>query len=223
MKKISIKYLSLMIVAVFTISSVMPAMAQAQTLDTSKGIVTLTESEKNSIKELEEFGVDAELMTKLLEVSNYIQLNKDGKTLSVDLSDQVLTSEYGFSNTQLEDFKAVLDGTYQSLNSIEYSSPVAETYAVRAGYLSNNALTAGVFASLTAAAYVGPAALMAAWTLASTALAGPLGTVAGLSTAVLGGAFFANLAMKITGAVAQGKGVAFYLTWGIPPVKPEIE
>lgn len=222
MKKISMKYLSLMIVAVFTISSVMPAMVQAQTLDTSKGIVTLTESEKSSIKELEEFGVDAELMIKLLEVSNYIQLNKDGKTLSVNLSDQVLTNEYGFSNTQLKDFKAVLDGTYQ-LDSIEYSGPVAETYAVKAGYLSYNALTAGVFASLTAAAAVGPAALMAAWTLASTALAGPLGTVAGLSTAVLGAAFFADLAVKITGAVVQRKGVAFYLDWGIPPVKTAIE
>ena len=64
---------------------------------------------------------------------------------------------------------------------------------------------------------------MAAWTTVSSALAGPLGTVAGISTAVLGAAFFADLAMKITGAVVQGKGVAFYLSWAIPPVKTVIE
>lgn len=89
--------------------------------------------------------------------------------------------------------------------------------------LSYQDLTAGVFAVLGTAAAAGPAALMAAWTSVSTALAGPLGTVAGISTAVLGSVFFADLAVKITGAIVQGKGVAFYLDWGIPPVKTAIE
>ncbi|MFR4352752.1 MAG: hypothetical protein ACLT3H_14000 [Roseburia sp.] len=64
---------------------------------------------------------------------------------------------------------------------------------------------------------------MAAWTSISTALAGPLGTVAGFTTAALGTAFFLDLSLKITGALVQGKGVAFYLDWGIPPVRTAIE
>lgn len=50
-----------------------------------------------------------------------------------------------------------------------------------------------------------------------------LGIIVGMSTAVLGSVFFADLALKITGALVQGKGVAFYLDWGIPPVTTAIE
>ncbi|MEH7229254.1 hypothetical protein V7069_12475 [Bacillus safensis] len=226
MKKELRSYLSLVVASVILISLVSPVVAQAQTLDRSKGAVTLTESEKNSISDLEKSGVDTKLVTKLLEVSNHIHFKKDQKTLSVDLSDDVLMKEYDFTKTQLKDFKAILDGTYNysaSKESILKSNQVAKTSSYRAGYLSNTALKSGTFAVLTVAAQSGPAALMAAWTAVSSALAGPLGTVAGISTAVLGGAFFADLALKITGAMTQGKGVAFYLDWGIPPVKTVIE
>lgn len=89
--------------------------------------------------------------------------------------------------------------------------------------MSNAMLMSGAAAALVVAAETSPAALMAAWVTVSSALTGPLGTVAGFSTAVLGSMFFADLAVKITGAVVQNKGVAFYLTWGIPPVETEIE
>lgn len=230
MKKVLSSYLSIMIVSVFIISLVMPTVAQAQTSDVSMEAVTLSESEKTSINALEKSGVDTKLMNKLLEVSNYIYFKEDQKTLSVDLSDNVLINEYGFTNEQLKDFKAILNGTYHSSNSQPHLSesnqlvqPLADSSGYRAGYLSNFSLKSGTFAVLSAAASSGPAALMAAWTGVSTALAGPLGTVAGISTAVLGAAFFADLALKITGALTQGKGVAFYLDWGIPPVKTAIE
>ena len=44
-----------------------------------------------------------------------------------------------------------------------------------------------------------------------------------MAVSALGYAFFVDLAAKIVGAIAQGKGVAFYLDWGFPPVSAKIE
>lgn len=186
--------------------------------------ISLSETTKNSIDQLDSAGFDGDLIEKLLTVSNHITFSDNRKSLEIDLSDEVLSEEYGFTAQQLVDFKSILDGTYQpaKIDTKLYVSPFSSRSAARF-YLSNADLKAGTFAVLAAAAQVGPAALMAAWTSISTALAGPLGTVAGLSTAMLGGAFFADLALKITGALVQGKGVAFYLDWGIPPVTTAIE
>lgn len=186
--------------------------------------VILTSSEKKNINQLNSIGIDTELVTKLLTVSNHIYFNDDQTSLKIDLSDDILIKEYEFTEQQLSDFKAILDGTYQS-SAINYnlSENAPMTRAAKRFYLSNSDLQAGTFAVLATAAQAGPAALMAAWTSISTALAGPLGTIAGLGTAILGGAFFADLALKITGALVQGKGVAFYLDWGIPPVTVAIE
>ena len=41
--------------------------------------------------------------------------------------------------------------------------------------------------------------------------------------ALLGIGFFIDFAAKITGAMLQDKGVALYVSWGFPPVKPKIE
>lgn len=230
-RKVNLAIVFSLILTLVTLSINTPALAsgleKTPEQNPSMETVTLTEEEKDSIKELESTGVDAELMIKLLEVSNYISFNNDQETLNVSLSDDSLRNEHGFTETQLQDFKAILDGTYQSeveqVTAGESDQVVAASSGYRAGYLSNFALKSGTFAALGAAAQVSPAALMAAWTGVSSLLAGPLGTVAGISTAVLGGAFFADLALKITGAITQGKGVAFYLDWGIPPVKTAIE
>lgn len=171
-------------------------------------------------KDLNEYGLDGDLVMKVLAVSNHIFFNEDETSLRTDLSDGELYNQYGFSENQVVDFHAILDGTYQPPTPTVHMS---STRAAARFYLSYQDLTAGVFAVLGTAAAAGPAALMAAWTSVSTALAGPLGTIAGISTAVLGSVFFADLAVKITGAIVQGKGVAFYLDWGIPPVKTAIE
>lgn len=192
--------------------------------------IILADSELNNIDQLENVGIDTKLVKKLLTVSNYIQFNNDQKTLRVALSDEVLMSEYNFTERELKDFKDILKGTYQSPNMIMNNNEFMfngesniTTRAVARFYLSNEQLKAGTFAVLASAADVGPAALMAAWTAISSALAGPLGTVAGFSTAVLGSYFFADLALKITGAMVEGKGVAFYLDWRVPPVYTAIE
>lgn len=104
------------------------------------------------------------------------------------------------------------------LKAPEVSSPTAGGGA-RLLYLDYHALTAGVGAALYSAAQVGPAALMAAWTVFTAAMSGPIA----VGAAILGGTFFADLGVKIIGAVAQQKGIAIYAQWGIPPLRSEIE
>lgn len=195
-----------------------PALAKEVKNNSNENTTLFMPAETYS-KDLSEYGIDGNLMMKVLEVSDHIYFNEDGTTLKTDLSDTELHEQYEFTSKQVTDFHAILDGTYQP------PTPTAPLFLSRATrfYLSNADLTGGALAILGTAATAGPAALMAAWTGVSSALAGPLGTVAGLATAALGASFFADLAVKIMGALVQGKGVAFYLVWGIPPVKTVIE
>lgn len=179
----------------------------------------ITPSNEDYSAILNEYGLDGNLVEKVLDVSEHIFFNENGTSLTTDLSDEDLSETYGFTSQQITDFHAILAGTYQPP---EPTKTMPSTRASRY-YLSNADLSAGVFAVLGTAAAAGPAALMAAWTSISSALAGPLGTIAGIAVSALGYAFFADLALKITGALAQGKGVAFYLDWGFPPVRAEIE
>lgn len=218
------KMLSILLAFVMMVSLAVPAFAAEEgPRYAHKEDVVLSTDDMNNIQQLDEIGLDGELIEKLLTVSNHITFSDDQKSLEIDLSDNVLMEEYGFTEQQIVDFKAILNGTYQAPSvSTDFYADYPATRAARF-YLSNGDLQAGVFAVLATAAQAGPAALMAAWTSISTALAGPLGTIAGMSTAVLGATFFADLALKITGALVEGKGVAFYLDWGIPPVKTAIE
>lgn len=226
------KIISLCLTFIMLFSLSTSAFAAGSTNDSLKKMPPI------DVQELNDYGLDGELLIKVLEVAPHIVFSDDGTTLATDLSDDTLLDEFNFTDKQLVNFKAILDGTYQPPSAQNSSipripldtyqsqgqdeSPIVSKAAARF-YLSNYDLTSGVFAILGTAASVGPAALMAAWTGVSTALAGPLGTVAGFSTAILGGVFFADLALKITGALVEGKGVAFYLDWGIPPVSTVIE
>lgn len=80
-----------------------------------------------------------------------------------------------------------------------------------------------MFAVLATAAAAGPEPLAAAWVGVSSMIGGPVGTIVSGGVALLGIGFFVNLAGKILGVIAQGKGVALYLDWGFPPIAPEIE
>lgn len=210
------KIVSLLLTLVMVFTLAIPTFAADNSINTKNVVPELTLDQR---MELDEYGIDTALITKVLAVSEHIFFTEDGRALITDLSNKELSNQYGFTEKQITDFHAILEGTYQPPAS---SKTLPETRAARY-YLSNYDLTAGVFAVLGTAAAAGPAALMAAWTGISTALAGPLGTIAGFSTAVLGATFFADLALKITGALVQGKGVAFYLDWGIPPVRTAIE
>lgn len=87
-------------------------------------------------------------------------------------------------------------------------------------YIDNATLTTGTASMLFAAAQVSPAALMAAWTAFTATFSGPIAIG---SSVVLGALFFGDLAAKIVGAGIEGRGIAFYADWGIPPLKAKIE
>lgn len=54
-------------------------------------------------------------------------------------------------------------------------------------------------------------------------IGGPVGSALAAGVSLLGIGFFADLAVKITGALVQGKGVAFYAKWGFPPIVARIK
>lgn len=175
----------------------------------------------SSFNELEDSGVDTDLLDKVLKVSDHLHFNNDNESLYIDLTNDELREQYDFTNQQVEDLEAILVGSYGSSYEPSFEGSKFRASGKRF-YIDNDALVEGAFVSLVTAATVGPEALMATWTALSSA-GGPLGVIFGVSTSLLGKAFFANLVVKITGAVAQNKGIAFYLDWGVPPLSVEIE
>ena len=162
--------------------------------------------------------VDTELenlLWKIVDVGEYFSF--EGDRLTVSLSEEQLKTDYGFSDAEyvfLVD--NVLNPPTEDIQDIE-SLPT--TYASCSGvYISYIDFTVGFAAALFAASSVSPAALAAAF----TAIIGPVGTIIAGGVAVLGIGFFADLATKIIGAVAQGKGVCLTLAWEFPPLKSEI-
>lgn len=232
MKNLTNRFISFIQVFVLALSLCVPAFAaEAPTAEETNLSISdinvhsrdyvLTEQEKNAIKEIENVGLDPDFLEKLLTVSNYIEFSKDQKSLVINLSDEILVREYDFTVQQLDVLKTVLSGTYQ-FSTPSVVAAADEERGIRV-YLSYEDLTIGVAAALTAAAQAGPEAIMAAWTYITTATGGPLGSLAGIAVSLLGAAFFADVALKVVGAVAEHKGVAFYIDWGMPPVSVKIE
>ena len=193
LKKVISVFLSLAMVLLYA----QPTFAKSETPPSAPSTNT------DYVEVLNEYGLDGDLVGKIMNVSDHIYFNEAKNALRTDLSDKELSAGYGFSDQQISDFHTILDGTYQPP---ELSKTLPTTRAERF-YLSNQDLTGGVFAVLGTAAAAGPAALMATWTSVSSALAGPLGTIAGMAVSALGYAFFVDLAAKIVGAIAQGKRV----------------
>lgn len=169
-------------------------------------------------EDLERYGVDTGLLCKIIEVGDSLEFGSDEKSLTTTLTDDQLKSEHGFTQQQVTDFRAILAGTYKP-------KPAEGVYADRSSrfYISNEALQSGTFAVLATAASAGPEALSAAFVTVSSLMTGGVGTIISGGVALLGTGFFVALAAKITGALAQGKGVAFYPKWDFPPLRVEIE
>ena len=147
--------------------------------------------------------VDTELenlLWKIVDVGEYFSF--EGDRLTVSLSEEQLKTDYGFSDAEyvfLVD--NVLNPPMEDIQDIE-SLPT--TYASCSGvYISYIDFTVG-------------------FTAVASAISGPVGTIIAGGVAVLGIGFFADLATKIIGAVAQGKGVCLTLAWEFPPLKSEI-
>lgn len=164
---------------------------------------------------------DVQLACKIAELpQEHITSADDGMKLETDLSDEQLQNDFNFSAKQVDGFRAILAGDY------EPSTPQISFYAEEEGkrfYISHEALKTGAFAALVTAAETSPEALAAATVAVSSMMGGPIGTALSGGVALLGIGFFIDFAAKITGAMVQGKGVALYVSWGFPPVKPKIE
>ncbi|PIH11547.1 hypothetical protein CTJ10_12785, partial [Staphylococcus epidermidis] len=63
----------------------------------------------------------------------------------------------------------------------------------------------------------GPAALEAAFFAWGAVSGGPIGAAIAGAAGFLGAAYFVDFAIKITGAVAQNKGITWYSKWEFPP------
>ncbi|MGJ9494804.1 hypothetical protein ACRQEF_06340 [Actinotignum sp. GS-2025a] len=137
------------------------------------------------------------------------------------VTDDELVSRYGFTPGEVGLLHNFMVGTPPTIRIVERSTTAISTRG-KFFHISNTDLKAGTFAFLVTAAESGPAAVAAVWPIL-TSLAGPLGTIAGAITGLLGGAFFADLAVKITGAIAQGKGISFYSKWSWNPIEVRIE
>ncbi len=144
-----------------------------------------------------------------------------GGKFKIVVPDKVLIEKYGFTPSEIQLLHSFADGSVRSVN-ITQRNETATANRARLFHISNYDLKTGTFAFLATAAEGGPAAVAAVWPLV-TSIAGPLGTVAGIATAVLGGSFFTNVALRVVGAIHQGKGITFYFQWGIPPLRVEIE
>ncbi|MEK0373190.1 hypothetical protein [Corynebacterium mastitidis] len=165
---------------------------------------------------------DLQFVEKVASIGEHYQGAEDGK-LTVDLTDEEIKSNYDFSDSELEQLHAIMNLDQETLDRGKSDKRIVTTYDHRLGHISNNDLKYGAAATLVAAAEAGPYALEAAFIAWASIEAGPIGTLVASVGGALGFAFFADLALKITGAVAQGKGITFYSKWGFPPLRAEIE
>lgn len=169
-------------------------------------------------------GVDVQLACKIVEIGQSLSTSEDGRTIRTTLSDRELVEEYGFTKTQVRDFRAILSGTYvqpfdvRGLDSVSTRASSGARF-----YISNQDLKAGAFAIIATAASTSPEALAAAFVAVSSMIGGPIGSALAAGVSLLGIGFFADLAVKITGALVRGKEVAFYTKWGFPPIVARIE
>lgn len=169
-------------------------------------------------------GADLQLACRIVDIGTSLVASEDGKSMRTTLSDQQLISTYGFTSTQVQDLHAILSGTYVATTGFsEYSVASFRSVTGARFYISNRDLKAGAFAVIASAASAGPEALAAAFVAVSSMIGGPVGTTLAAGVSLLGIGFFADLAIKITGALVQGKGVAFYGQWGFPPIVVKIE
>lgn len=157
---------------------------------------------------------------KVTAASDHFESGPDG-TIIINAADDLLQEKYAFEAEELTLLRTIASGAPVPVN--QNSQPSASTMDTRIGYISNGDLLVGPLAVLVGAAIAGPEALALAFTGVASIIGGPLGGIIGGGIALLGASFFLDLAAKITGAVVQGKGVAFYSKWGFPPLETKIE
>lgn len=160
-------------------------------------------------------------INKITDVGEYFELSDTGG-LSITLTDEQLAGEFGFTKDEINFLhSSVLFDTPQAKRIKK--STLAKSKCAGGLYISYQDFIAGFGAALFAASSISPQALAASFTAISSIVGGPVASVISAGIAVLGAGFFADLAMKIAGAVVQKKGVCIQTQWGFPQRKAAIQ
>ncbi|MBC3185009.1 hypothetical protein H7347_00150 [Corynebacterium sp. zg-331] len=193
--------------------------AKAETSETVKETVWVEES----MKALENISdEDLQFITKVTSLGEHYRGKENGK-LTIDLTDEEIESEHGFSNEELRQLHGIMNLNQETLNQKKSDQRFISPYDHRIGHIPHKDLTVGAAATLVTAAEAGPAALEAAFIAWNSLQGGPIGTAITGAIVVLGTGFFIDLAAKLTTAVASGRGLTFYGHAGSPPLKVEVE
>lgn len=139
----------------------------------------------------------------------------DNNELKISLAKDELTTLYGYSDSDYSRLMNTVIGTYVPDDDNVIQPNVYIENATL--YITNEDLSAGVFAVLVTAAAAGPAAIAAALTALSTMLAGPVGTFIGGLLAALSAPSLLELGVKVTQAVATGRGLYIKPVFSYPP------
>ena len=212
--------IALLTVASLITAGIAPA-ASAETVEQAdKTPVWSEEQFDRSLKEITP--EETKQLELISNVGEHIDYDDEGN-LKSDLNDDQLRSDYGFEDKDVSFFHSVLAEDESIVQHKENEPKIVTTYDHKLGHVSNSDLKVGAAATLTAAAMEGPAALEAAFFAWGAVVGGPIGAAISGVSGALGAAYFIDLAAKITGAVAQGKGITWYSKWGFPPITAEIE
>lgn len=156
---------------------------------------------------------DQEFLEKVVSVGEFYYI--DNNELKISLEKDELVNLYGYSDSDYSRLMDTVIGTY-----VAEEDNVIQPYVFIENatlYITHEDLSAGVFAVLVTAAAAGPAAIAAALTTIGTMLAGPVGTFITGLLAALSAPSLVELGVKVTQAVATGKGLYIKPVLSYPP------
>lgn len=156
---------------------------------------------------------DQAFLNKVVSVGQFYYI--ENNELKISLTKDDLINSYGFSEADYSRLMDTVIGTYIS----DSDSEIQPSAFIEGGalYITHEDLSAGVFAVLVTAAAAGPAAMAAALTTLSTMLGGPVGTFVGALLAALSAPSLLELGVKVTQAVATGRGLYIKPVLSYPP------
>ncbi len=156
---------------------------------------------------------DMAYLEKVVSVGEFYYI--ENNELKISLTKDELINSYGFSEEDYARLANTVIGTYIN----EQDTGVQPYVFIEDGalYITHEDLSAGVFAVLVTAASAGPAAIAAALTSIGTLLGGPVGTFITSLLAALSAPSLLELGVKVTQAVATGKGLYIKPVLSYPP------
>lgn len=179
--------------------------------------VNLDTEENVYLNDVELSEEDLDFINKVVSLSEFYEVNTDTNKLEVSLDKNSIISDYHFTE---EEYDRLVDVVlnHQVNNNVEGTVTPYVHVSNGALYISHNDLTAGIFASVAAAALVSPVALQAALIAVSSVVGGPVGAVLGTIMTVISGPSLIELGGRIVTAVATGRGIYIKPVFDYPPL-----